>query len=72
MKLNNELGRLGKEAVVASVPPDKYRDNTLGICLEGLRKTTTNLKIVGVPAEIRTSHLPNTSQKRFSSNQLAC
>jgi hypothetical protein len=37
----------------------------LGICLQGLRKTTKKVKVVGVPAEIRNGLLQNTSQKRY-------
>jgi hypothetical protein len=36
------------------------------ISLDGLRKTKRALWIVGVPAEIRTEHLQNTSQQRYS------
>jgi hypothetical protein len=32
------------------------------ICLDGLRKTTENLRISFVSAEIRTEHIPNTSR----------
>jgi hypothetical protein len=32
---------------------------------EELRKTTTNLMISGVPAEIRAEHLPNISLQRY-------
>jgi hypothetical protein len=36
------------------------------IYLEGLKKTTRNpARTTGVPAEIWTQHLPNTSLKRF-------
>jgi hypothetical protein len=35
------------------------------ICLEGLKKTTENLKIIGVPSEILTEHLLNTSLERY-------
>jgi hypothetical protein len=35
-----------------------------GIFLEIPRNSSKNLRIVGVPAEIRTRHLHNTSQKR--------
>jgi hypothetical protein len=31
--------------------------------VEGLRKTTTKLRIVGLPAEIWTHDLPNTKQE---------
>jgi hypothetical protein len=34
--------------------------------LKGLRKTTTPLRIVGDPVEIRTRHLQNTNKKRKS------
>jgi hypothetical protein len=34
------------------------RDYYPGICLEGLRKTTKDIRIAGTPAEIRTGHLP--------------
>jgi hypothetical protein len=33
--------------------------------VEGLRKATRNLTIAGVPAEIQTEYLPNTSLKRY-------
>jgi hypothetical protein len=29
-----------------------------GICLEGVRKITKNLRVASIPAEIRTEHLP--------------
>jgi hypothetical protein len=32
-----------------------------GSCLEGLRNTTTDLGIAGVPVEIRAENLPNTN-----------
>jgi hypothetical protein len=35
------------------------------ICLERLRNTTENLRIVGVAAGIRTGHLLNKSHKRY-------
>jgi hypothetical protein len=35
-------------------------------CQEELRKTTTSVKVVGVLAEIRIGHLPNTNQEGVS------
>jgi hypothetical protein len=32
-----------------------------GTCQEGMRKTTKNLRIAGVPAEIQTEELKNTT-----------
>jgi hypothetical protein len=40
------------------------------IFLKGLRKTTINIRRVGVPAEIRMGYLPNTSQKSYRLSQL--
>jgi hypothetical protein len=43
-----------------------------GSCLEELKKdTTSSVKIVGVPTEIRTDHFPNTSQNRYLMSQMA-
>jgi hypothetical protein len=54
--MNGELERIWKEVVVVLT---KYNPD---IFLEGLRKTTKHL---GVLAEIRTEHLPNTSLERY-------
>jgi hypothetical protein len=43
----------------------------LGICLERLRKTMRNLRVVIVPVMIRIENLPNTSQKNYCLNQAA-
>jgi hypothetical protein len=50
----NELQRVLMEVVVAKV---RYYPD---IFLEGERKTTESLGIVDVPAEIRSSHFPDT------------
>jgi hypothetical protein len=43
-----------------------------GICLEELEKdTTTSVKIVGVPTEIRTDRFPNASQNRYLMSHIA-
>jgi len=52
-----------------SSPNSKYYP---AICLEGLMKTTkTFSKKVDVPAQIRTRHLQNKSQKRYRFNHIA-
>jgi hypothetical protein len=51
--MNDELKWVRKEAGMAY----------LEISLEGLRRTTKNLGIVSVAAEIRIRHLPNTHQQ---------
>jgi hypothetical protein len=56
--MNNEPKGLRKEVFM---PKSKYYP---GILPADLRKTTKNLSIYGVPAEIRTDDLPNTSLKR--------
>jgi hypothetical protein len=55
---DDELERIWKEAVLA------YWKHCPGICLEGERRLTKNLTIVGILAEIRTEHVPNRSQRR--------
>jgi hypothetical protein len=45
--MNDELEKLWKEAVVAL-----FKMTFLRICLEGLRKTTKNLRIACLRAEI--------------------
>jgi hypothetical protein len=55
----HELQRTWEEVVVAEMRNDP------GICLVGLRITTENLaQYCGVPAKIRTVHLPNKSLER--------
>jgi hypothetical protein len=52
--VNNELGKVRREVVVA------YPRCFLGIFLEGLRDTTgTSFRIADISAEIRTEHFPN-------------
>jgi hypothetical protein len=59
--MNGGLERIWKEAIV--VWPRYYPC----IFLEELRQTTNNfpIRIVGVPAEIRTEHLPTTDLERY-------
>lgn len=40
-------------------------------CVEGMRITTRNIRIVGISVGVRTLYLPNTSQKRYCVNKLA-
>jgi hypothetical protein len=35
------------------------------ICLRGLRKTTKDLRVVGIPVEIRTADLPNANRELY-------
>jgi hypothetical protein len=42
----------------------------IDICLCGLGKTTKNISLCNVLAEIRTGHLPNTSILRYSYTRL--
>lgn len=56
--MNGELGNTWKKAVVV-----QSRAHT-GTVLNGLRKTTNNLRIPSVAVEIRTEHLMITSLKR--------
>jgi hypothetical protein len=45
----------------------------LGICPEGLRKITKNsARIAGIPVDIRTDHLPNSSLHRYLWTNLFC
>jgi hypothetical protein len=39
--------------------------------VEGLRITTSNIRIVGISVCVRTLYLPKTSQKRYCVNKLA-
>jgi hypothetical protein len=57
----NELRieKMRKEAVVV------YFKQNPGILLEDLTQTTENIRIVGVPIDIRTGHYQNISQKYF-------
>jgi hypothetical protein len=36
-----------------------------GICLDGLRKATESVRIVGIPTYIRLGHLPNIRQNHY-------
>jgi hypothetical protein len=49
-----------------SCPNSRY---SASICLEVLKKTTRNLKTVGIPTETLTKHLPNASQKYYGLSQ---
>jgi hypothetical protein len=60
MIVSDELERIWKEAVRPNVR------HCHGIFLDTVRKTAKYLGIVGVPVEIRTGHLPNTSTKCYS------
>jgi hypothetical protein len=44
-----------------------WKEAVIDICLEGLRKTTINLRIVDVSAEIRTRYVLNRCQQRYCS-----
>jgi hypothetical protein len=52
--VNNELERIWEDAM--------YH---LGICLEGLKRTTKHLRIATVLVEIRNEHFPNTIVGRY-------
>jgi hypothetical protein len=59
------MERIWNEAVV---PQSKYYPS---IFLESLKKTTENLiRTVGVQAEIRTQHLPDTSLQQYNSTSV--
>jgi hypothetical protein len=58
-RTNDDLERIWKEAIAI---PSRY-DNC--VCLEGLRKAMKTLILAYVVVEIRTAHLPNTSQERY-------
>jgi hypothetical protein len=51
--MNNEFDRKWKKEAVAYY---------LGMCIEGLRKTTKPLRIASLRIDIRTRDLPNTKQ----------
>jgi hypothetical protein len=58
-----DIGKALMEAVVAD---SMYY---YGICLEGLRKRMTNLRIAGAPVEIRDEYLRNTSLEMMPLHQ---
>jgi hypothetical protein len=58
MTVNNELKSMWKKL---QWPILKYYPDT---CTEELRKAMKTARIAGVPVEIRTGHLGNSSQKR--------
>jgi hypothetical protein len=60
MIVNDELERIWKKAIRPNV---WYCQ---GIFLDKLRKTIKYLRIVGVPAKIRSGNLPNASMKCYS------
>jgi hypothetical protein len=59
--MNNELEKIWKEAVVV------YSGYYPSVCLEGLRTTTreSSGRRAGVPAEVKTEHLPNTNLEHY-------
>jgi hypothetical protein len=46
-------------------------DGGSGLLQNVLRKSTKDVRIVGIPAWIRTAHLPNVRQKRYRLNKPA-
>jgi hypothetical protein len=62
--INTPLVGIWNELIVAK--SRHYPD----ICLKGLRKIRKTVRISGVPSEIRTEHLPNTSQAPYRSTIL--
>jgi hypothetical protein len=60
--VNDELERISKETI------STYWMCYLIIWLEWLKEIAKNLRIFGVPAEIRTEHIPNTSLQRSHCN----
>jgi hypothetical protein len=60
--VNNELQSICQGAVLA----------LSNIFLEGLRKTTQNVRIVGILVEIRNEDLQNTSLERYRCSNLVC
>jgi hypothetical protein len=64
-RMNNELQRFRKKAVVANLQPNP------AFAWKGLGKPrTTSVKIADVPAEIRTEHLHNKSPYRYHCTNL--
>ena len=62
---NNKMGRMWNVAVIKRNLWQAYYPVVLR---EGLNKSTNDLKIVGVPSEIRTRKLPNAARKTLQVN----